>query len=190
MPHPKRTVFVSYYGGDNTDARAFLDQWAVRIGVFTPRILGEEAYTREGLIQSNNPDYVMGQIRQRYIADASVTLLLVGTCTHSRRYIDWELKATLRRGESLPNGLLAILLPSAQRDGSFPALPERFSKNYDQGSNPNSYARYYFMPSTTDELDRWIEDAVVARTTRSGLIQNDAEMMAYNARCRVHGVTH
>jgi hypothetical protein len=188
MNHVKRTVFVSYHGGDTQEARAFLERWATQANVFTPRVLGEDVYAREGLIDSTNTEYVIGQIRRRYIADASVTLLLVGMCTHSRRYIDWELKASLRRGESTPNGLFAILLPSGKRGETFPHLPERFAANYTR--NNDRYARYYYMPSAAEELAGWIEDAVSARTSRAHLIQNDADMMKYNAQCRVHGVTH
>jgi hypothetical protein len=168
--HPKRTVFISYYGGDAAEARSFLSRWAGPTGVFTPRILGEEVYAREGLINSTNPEYVMGQIRQRYIGDASVTLLLMGTCTHSRRYVDWELKATLRQGESLPHGLFAILLPSAKIGDRFPTLPDRFNNNYVTGDR-RCYARYHYPPSSAAELDEWIEDAVTARTSRAQFIQ-------------------
>jgi hypothetical protein len=190
--HPKRTVFISYYGGDDQEVKEFLAQWATGdTAVFTPRILGDGVYAREGLIDSTNSEYVMAEIRRRYIRDASVTLLLVGTCTHSRRYVDWELKATLRRGDSDPNGLLAILLASANpgRGGSFPHLPARFAKNHDSG-NVNCYARYYYLPSSADELDGWIEDAVEARTSRARLIQNDADMMSRNATCLIHRTVH
>ena len=32
--------------------------------------------------------------------------------SHSRRYVDWEIKTSLRRGSYTPNGLLGIILPS------------------------------------------------------------------------------
>src|SRR2546428_294315 len=60
-----------YHGGDAQEVKAFLERWATQENVFTPRILGEDVYAREGLVDSGNTDYVIGQIRRRYIADAS-----------------------------------------------------------------------------------------------------------------------
>jgi MTH538 TIR-like domain (DUF1863) len=189
MPHPKRTVFISAYAGDAHEVDAFLARWALREHVFTPRQPGEDAYVRDGLIQYDDQEYVLGQIRQRYMASASVTLLFVGPCTHSRRYVDWELKATLQRGDRPPNGLLAIYLSSGVRDGELPALPGRFGVNYTPDDS-RCYARCYPLPSSAADLDRWIEDAVAARTTRAGAIQNEAQMLSHDVRCRVHHVTH
>ena len=55
----------------------------------------------------------MAEIRRKYLLDSSVTILLIGSCTHSRRYVDWEIKSSLRRGMNVPSGLLAYVLPSA-----------------------------------------------------------------------------
>jgi len=115
-----------------------------------------------------------------------VTIALLGTCTHSRRYIDWELKTSLRRGSYTPNGLIGILLPSG---GKSVYLPDRFKANWNDG-NVDCYARYYYAPTSAEHLGSWIEDAYNARTTRPDLIQNDADMMKYNSKCKVCGVTH
>ena len=76
----RRKVFISHYGGDRDAARRFIDKWS---GVFIPKQLG--IYTNEDFINSNNVDYVMSQIRSKYLGDSTVTIVLVGTCTHSRR---------------------------------------------------------------------------------------------------------
>ena len=60
------------------------------------------------LFDSNNPQYIMRKIREDKLEDSTVTIVLVGSCTHSRRYVDWEVKASLQCGQSLPNGLIAI----------------------------------------------------------------------------------
>lgn len=53
----------------------------------------------------------MRKIREQKLEDSTVTIVLVGSCTHSRRYVDWEVKASLQQGQSLPNGLITINLP-------------------------------------------------------------------------------
>lgn len=180
----KRRVFISHYKGDSTQVEAFIDYFAKQHQVFTPYVLG--ANNNDDFIDSTNTDYVMTQIRQKYLLDTTVTIVLVGSCTHSRRYVDWEIKGSLRQGEYTPNGLMGIILPS---QGSNAHLPPRLEANWTSG-HVNCYARYWVYPSTADQLGQWIEDAYSARTTRAHLISNAQDMMRNNARCNVCGITH
>lgn len=180
----KRKVFISHYKGDRTEVDSFIYTWATLEGVFIPKVLG--AGENYDYIDSTKPEYVMSQIRDKYLGDSTVTIVLIGACTHSRRYVDWELKTSLRRGQELPNGVIGILLPS-QGDSAF--LPPRIKDNWSRGE-VNCYARYRSAPVTADQLGEWIEDAFNARTTRAHLIQNSQDMMKYNSKCLVHGETH
>ncbi len=179
MMRVRRTVFVSHFGGDRQTVREFIDQWS---HVFIPKQLG--VYDDEDFINSSNPPYVMTQIRKKFLGDSTVTIVLLGSCTHSRRYVDWEIKTSLRRGGYTPNGLLAILLNGQTRAH----LPPRFKLNWDP--EHSKYARYMVAPTTSDQLRSWIEDAHSARTSRAHLITNPQGMMKYNAKCLVHEVTH
>lgn len=180
----RRKVFISHYKGDRADVDAFIDYFANQQKVFLPYALG--ANDNDDFINSTNTDYVMTQIRTRYLQDTTVTIVLVGHCTHSRRYVDWEIKSSLRQGTYTPNGLLGIILPSR---GNSAHLPPRLERNW-TSDQTNCYARYWVYPRSADELGQWIEDAYNARTTRAHLINNPQDMMGYNARCKVCGVTH
>ena len=187
MPYygTKRKVFISFHQKDRREVDDFIDRWAVREGLFIPKALGVS--DNDDLIDSGNPDYVMSQIRSRYLGDSTVTIVLAGTCTHSRRYVDWELKASLRQGENyIPNGVMGIILPS---HGNSALLPPRLEENWTSGHR-DCYARYWVAPTTPEQLDGWIEDAYSARTQRAHLIQNGSLMMKYNRRCQACGVTH
>jgi len=110
----KRRVFVSSFHADRREVDDFIYRWGTVEKVekvFTPEALG--TFDNDDFIDSTDPEYVMGEIRRKYLLDSSVTILLVGKCTHSRRYVDWELKSSLRRGANIPNGLIAFVLPSA-----------------------------------------------------------------------------
>jgi hypothetical protein len=184
VPPIRRKAFISYFRGDRRPVEDFVGYWATIQNVFIPQIVG--AYG-EDLINSDDAEYVIGQIRTRYIVDSTVTMLLVGSCTHSRRHVDWELKASLRQGDVYtPNGLLGIVLPY---QGNSAYLPRRFQQNWNRESRA-CYARYYMAPHSADQLRAWIEDAYQARTQRARLIQNPVGTMRYNGRCRVCGVTH
>lgn len=79
---------------------------------------------------------------------------------------------------------------SYQRD----ALPEYLLEwprlRTENDNHNNCYARYWSYPSSPTQLANYIEDAYQARTSRSHLIKNSQEMMKYNAKCKVCGVTH
>lgn len=180
----KRKVFISHYKGDRAEVDAFIQKFANEEKVFIPYVLG--ANDNDDFINSTDPEYVMTQIRKKYLLDTTVTIVLVGSCTHSRRYVDWELKSSLRRGDYTPNGVMGIILPS-QGDSAY--LPPRLEENWSKGDE-NGYAQYRVYPKTPEQLGAWIEDAFKARTTRAHLIKNSQEMMKYNAKCKICGITH
>jgi hypothetical protein len=178
----RRKCFISYSSGDATAVDRFLSDFS---SAFIPKAIGVS--DADDFIDSENADYVMARIRQEYLGDSTTTLCLVGPCTHSRRYIDWEIKTTLRRGSYTPNGLVGILLPEMGDSGY---LPPRFRDNWNQQDEARSYAIYRSYPSSTQQLRGWIEDAHSRRTTHADRIVNSQDMMKYNRVCRVHGVTH
>ena len=140
---PKRKVFISSFHNDRVEVDAFIWRWSTFEGVFTAKALC--TFDNDDFINSTNPEYVMSEIRRKYIGDASVTIVLIGKCTHSRRYVDWEIKASLRQGQSLPNGLLAYVLPSAvpSATGAFGIPLERTQRQspYAQGLRLNMSIR-------------------------------------------------
>ena len=185
MPYlgTKRRVFISHYKGDSREVEAFIDYFANQQKILTPYVLG--ANNNDDFIESTNTNYVMTQIRKKYLLDTTVTIVLLGSCTHSRRYVDWEIKSSLRQGEYTPNGLMGIILPS---QGSRAHLPLRLEANLTSG-HTNCYARFWSYPSTADQLGEWIEDAYSARTNRAHLIRNAQDILKKNARCKVCNVT-
>lgn len=66
-------------------------------------------------INSNDEDYIMRTIRQDYLKDSTVTIVLIGTKSaensyfENQKYIKRELQASLYDS---PNGILGIVLPS------------------------------------------------------------------------------
>lgn len=144
----RRKCFVSYHQDDLKAVDAFIDRF------------GPKNFIKRGITL---PEEVI---------DSTVTIVLVGLCTWSRRFVDWEIQASLRQPASeLPNGLIGILLDRTTR----PPLPPRFKVNRDSG-----YARYHYYPDSTSSLEEWIEDAYFARQERSRLIKNPRERFLSN----------
>ncbi len=180
----KRKVFISHYKGDKDEVEAFIEKFANKEEVFIPKVLG--ANENYDFIDSTNTDYVMTQIRENYLSDSTVTIVLVGSCTHSRRYVDWELKTSLRQGNYTPNGVIGIVLPSQNNNA---LLPPRLKDNH-ADKHKDCYARYWSYPSTAKKLHDYIEDAFEARTNRIDFISNSQEIMKYNRKCSVCDETH
>lgn len=177
----RRKVFISHYRGDRNEVDRFINDFGA---VFIPKVLG--ANDNDDFINSSNTDYVMQKIREKYLEDSTVTIVLLGACTHSRRYVDWEIKSSLQQGQYLPNGLMGIVLPSRNNTAH---LPERLKNNWRE-NHQGCYGRYWSYPSSQQQLLDWIEDAQQARTTRSSLINNSLAMMKYNAKCSICEETH
>lgn len=176
-----RKCFISYYSGDKEEVDKFLYDFGE---VFIVKSIGVS--NGDDFIDSDDTDYVMSQIRKKYLGDSTVTICLIGKCTHSRRYIDWELKTTLRQGAYTPNGLIGILLPSM---GNSAHLPPRFGENW-QKEEGDCYAIYRSYPTSKEQLRTWIEDAYGCRTSKADLINNSKTMMKYSRKCNVHNETH
>lgn len=169
MAEIRRKCFISHHRADAHAVNGFIDRFGagnfIKRGVTMP----------SEVIDSDNVDYVLRRIRELYIKDSTVTIVLIGRCTWARKFVDWEVQSSLRRPtDGLPNGLLPILLDSSVR----PALPNRVKLNRDSG-----YAHYHYYPSDSATLGDWIEDAYQARTSRAHLIENPRERFTYNRQC-------
>ena len=90
-------------------------------------------------------DEIRRRIRNNHIADATVTIVLIGPCTWQRKHVDWEISASLiDRPNNRRCGLLGLLLPThpdyhKRPDRRNPRLiPPRLARNI-EGNNPFSY---------------------------------------------------
>lgn len=120
----RRKVFVSYHhGGDQAYYDAFSQAFHDTYDVIYDNSL-------ERSIDSDNVDYVMRRIRENYIQGSSCTVVLVGKETHARKYVDWEIKATLDAG----HGLIGVQLPTAPvTSQNTVTVPERLNDNIKSG---------------------------------------------------------
>ena len=173
----RRKCFISYYHADQSEVDTFVNTFDRNHSVFIARRLGEMP---EDIINSNDTDYVMRKIREDYISDSTVTIVIMGRCTWARRYIDWEIQASLRSGETVtPNGLLGIKLPS------FTDFPPRFNANLRQDgqAQDTNYAGHIDYPNSLDALSNAIEWAFNRRSTHRQYINNSRDRMMNNRQC-------
>lgn len=173
-------VFISYHHDDQDEVEDFVETFDYERKVFITRALG--AGIAQDIIDSTDTDYVMRRIRQLYLRDSTVTIVLIGRCTWARRYVDWEIQASLRHGATVtPNGLLGIKLPSYRKTYAY---PHRLNLNLKQSDEQEDcYARVMDYPVRKDTLAGWIDDAFYARTQRANLIVTPRDRFSYNRPC-------
>jgi hypothetical protein len=159
-------VFVSYHHE--------LDQWYYEqlstilhdtYEVVTDRSLDEE-------IDSGDADYVMRRIREEFITGTSCTMVLCGAETAQRKFVDWEIKATLDK----EHALVGVALPSAP-----PANPGRFFKPWRLDDNVvSTYALVADWNSIVASPGSVAPLIATASARLKTLIVNSRPMMAYN----------
>lgn len=162
----KRKVFVSYHH-DN-------DQWYYdefsRIFSSQYEVVRDNSLDR--FIDSTDTDYVMRRIRENYITGTSCTIVLCGEETRWRKYVDWELKATLDK----QHGLIGVNLPNNPLDHMGRVqVPDRLLDNINSG-----YAIWTSWGALTIEHLRISIEAANAKP--KSLIVNGRVMRSRNGR--------
>jgi MTH538 TIR-like domain (DUF1863) len=121
----KHKIFVSYHHrGDQAYYDAFSNAFHD-----TYDVMRDNSVDRE--IDSDDVEYVMRCIRENYITGSSCTVVLVGEKTWGRKFVDWEIEATLDKG----HGLIGVYLPTASRNPHTNKItvPNRLFDNIESG---------------------------------------------------------
>lgn len=157
---PRHKVFISYHDED----REHKDRFVRNMG----DSIIDESVQLDDIDDTNlQVETIRRSIRDDYIADATVTIVLVGPCTWQRKYVDWEIGSSLRDTKNNSRcGLLGILLPQHPDHGkkTYKArlVPPRLADNCG-GDDP--FARIYHLPGSWIEssVRRWVSAAFLRR---------------------------
>lgn len=105
-----------------------------------------------------NTETIRQKIRDEYLADSTVTVVLVGRYTWQRKHVDWEIASSIRDTKNNSrSGLLGILLPSYQQTTqnvlcyNRHTVPPRLYFNVVCG-----YANIYPWSTNPTDLTNWI----------------------------------
>ena len=132
----KHKVFISYYHADD---QVYKD----RLGQALDSKAIDKSVSPGDIHDEGLPlDEIRRRIRNGHIADATVTIVLIGPCTWQRKHVDWEISASLiHRRSNQRCGLLGLLLPThpdyrkKPRDRNPRLMPPRLAQNI-SGDNP------------------------------------------------------
>ncbi|CAB5508197.1 hypothetical protein AZO1586I_2472 [Bathymodiolus thermophilus thioautotrophic gill symbiont] len=158
---PRHKVFVSYHhANDQCYRNYFEDIFSNMYDIMVSKSV------QIGDININlQTDTIRQKIRDEYLRDSTVTVVLVGSETWKRKHVDWEIGASIRATQFNPrSGLLGIILPSYQRPYNEPnkylrnTIPPRLHDNIECG-----FAKIYGWSNNPSEVQSWIHDAFQRR---------------------------
>ncbi|MDO8577923.1 MAG: TIR domain-containing protein [Dehalococcoidales bacterium] len=149
------TVFVSYDRTKDQLYRNYFDSLFADnkdIAILNSVQIGEMG-------ENSKPEALRQKIRDEYLLDSTVTVVLVGADTWSYKHVDWEIGSSLRDARyNSRSGLLGIVLPSYPRlenDRYDPhTLPPRLNANIRDG-----YAQLHNWAYDAAAVSQWIQEA-------------------------------
>jgi hypothetical protein len=169
----RHKVFISYHVDDVDEVETFINDYGSE---FIARSVG--VTVEDDFVDSVDEEYIKRKIREKYLTDSTVTILLLGECTWGRKFVDWEVASSLRDDPvNKRNGLLVYPLPSMNNSAK---LPSRVADNWVKDHEEKSYALYRVHPSSTTRVRSEVEEAFQARTSKSGLLHNSRELRRNN----------
>ncbi len=126
-PPRRRKVFVSYHHGND---RPWYEEFSRRFAAGYELV---HDHSVERTIGSEDADYVVRRIHERYLTGASCTIVLCGSETPWRKYVDWEILASLNQRM----GLVGLNLPTnpLRPNGRY-TVPDRLNDNIQSGYAP------------------------------------------------------
>lgn len=111
----RHKVFISYHhDNDESYKKIFEIRFGSAFGAVIPGAV------QFGDIDTNlSADAIRQKIRDDYLRETSVTVVLIGTQTWQRKHVDWEISSSIRDTDLNPrSGLLGLFLRSHASFGS------------------------------------------------------------------------
>lgn len=104
----KHKVFISYHHDNDQWAKEKLLELNSKYDIFI-----DGSVDTGDISDDLSDEEIRKKIRDEYLRDTTVTILLVGTETKNRKHIDWELYPSMYDGKvNKKSGILVIQLPS------------------------------------------------------------------------------
>lgn len=157
----RHNVFISYH---NANDRFYRDQFE-QLFSETYELMISKSVQDGDIAENENADNVQRIIRDHYLRDSTVTVVLIGTETWKRKHVDWEIASSIRETKhSSRSGLIGLLLPSRSdyNTGSYTknTIPPRLYDNLQNG-----FAKIYNWDTRPDFIHQIIHEAFLRRNT-------------------------
>lgn len=197
---PKHKVFISYYHRDDQvykDHLINMTEWDSNkcqfVSIFDDYSVHENEIDDTGMTD----EQVRREIRDNYIKNSTVLILLCGDNTKLRKHIDWEIHASMYDSDTNPKmGILVINLPNSSQSmiaccqdeeyimdphiswrpldksisnlqKKYPFLPQRIITNLAREDVKISIVNWDVISSDSEKLKSLIDNAFNRRKTNN-----------------------
>ena len=191
---PRHKVFISYYHNDDQAYKDYL----INMKEYNPQTKQYQSIFDDYSVHENEIDdtglaseQIRRIIRDEYIKDATVLILLCGQNTKKRKHIDWEIHAAMYDSDPNPQmGILVINLPTINQSIRSSSNDEKplLSDNthwFSLKTRQEFENHYPFMPSRL--IDNFVKGVPIT-VVEWDRIQNNPQILkqlidnAYNRR--------
>ena len=155
----RHKVFVSYHHANDQMYRNHFEQ----IFANTYDIMVSKSVQIGDIAPNLTTETIRQKIRDEYLRDSTVTVVLIGSETWKRKHVDWEIGSSIRQTQNNPrSGLLGIILPTYPRSDSTKynsyTIPPRLYDNIQCG-----FAKIYNWSNDPAMVQKWIHEAFERR---------------------------
>ena len=160
FPEPKYKVFVSYHHSiKDQEYRNHFEE----ILLANQDVIIMKSAQIGNIDPSLDAERLQQKIRDEYLKDSTVTIVLIGSETWKRKHVDWEIGASIRKTQSSPSsGLLGIILPTYHQNSitkyNQHTIPPRLYDNLKCG-----FASIHDLDADPFIVQEWIHDAYERR---------------------------
>lgn len=180
----RHKVFISYYHHDDQQYKEYLEKMKFfNYEKFSYESIFDDYSVRNGDIDDSfmSDEAIRVKIRDDYIKDATVLVLLCGRNTKYRKHVDWEIHAAMFDSEKNPKmGILIINLPEINQ--SVRACDDEEKQmvspqgNWISLETRNQYEEYYpFMPDRI--IDNFVKKQDIAVVNWNAIKDNPSKLM-------------
>lgn len=148
----RHKVFVSHHHENDQEYRNLFERMFGTVYVSKSVEIGD--------IDSNlKTETIRRKVRDEFLRDSTVTIVLIGKDTWRRKHIDWEISSSIRHTQFNPrSGLLGIILPSYPRSDRQSynryTIPPRLYDNIEC-----DYSEIYNWTDNSNSIKNWIHKA-------------------------------
>jgi hypothetical protein len=154
---PKHKVFLSFHSEDLAWKNKFEQLFHDTAEVIVSRSVQENDIP-DGL----KTETIRQKIRDEYLRDSTVTIVLIGPKTWQRKHVDWEIGSSLRDTQyNKRSGLIGILLPNFPlKDNEYypNVVPPRLIDNI-----KNQFAAIYKWNESPQKIKEYIHEAFLRK---------------------------
>ena len=155
----RHNVFVSYHHANDQYYRNQFENLFSK----TYNIMVSKSVQIGDINETLPTETIRQKIRDEYLRDSTVTVVLIGSETWKRKHVDWEIGSSIRQTQyNSRSGLIGILLPSYPRNDMAKynkyTIPPRLYDNIQCG-----FAKIYNWETNPYIVQQWLHDAFERR---------------------------